>query len=279
MPKIVIYYQTFSGLLPLLYPETPLSALTVAAVHFGYNTDGSPYIHLNNDPPDSSKFDELWQELFDAANRHGIEVNLLVGGAGSAFQKLFADFKHFYPLLKTTLQEHPQVTGLNLNVEEIVELSQIQMLIRQLKSDFPNLRLTMAPLQSSLAQDQPGMGGFCYKDLWYSQEGHLIDYFNVQAYYDGGFTKQALDQMVDNGYPANRLVMCMLSNQVDVASAAEQARLMTEAYPDFGGVCDWELYNIQPNPSSWVTSMSHALTSKAAQEPTSWLVWLWSFLM
>ena len=42
----------------------------------------------------------------------------------------------------------------------------------------------MAPVQSSLEEDAPGMGGFIYKDLWLSPEGSLIDYFNGQFYGD-----------------------------------------------------------------------------------------------
>ena len=39
--------------------------------------------------------------------------------------------------------------------------------------------ITMAPVAYALQSDTTGMGGFCYKDLYKSKEGVLIDYFNV----------------------------------------------------------------------------------------------------
>ena len=55
------------------------------------------------------------------------------------------------------------------------------------------------------------MGGFIYKDLYSSEVGKLIDYFNGQFYMD--YSKGAYDIVVENGYPEEKVVMGMLMGQ------------------------------------------------------------------
>ena len=75
--------------------------------------------------------------------------------------------------------------GIDLDVEEYASLDNIKMLINQLDGDFGSeFIISMAPVQSSLQQDYPGMGGFIYKDLYNTKEGQRINYFNGQFYDD-----------------------------------------------------------------------------------------------
>ena len=67
--KIIYYYQTFTGLSPILNSKTITTThIYVSSIHFGLNKDKTPYIHLNNYPPDNSKFDPLWKECKLAAD-------------------------------------------------------------------------------------------------------------------------------------------------------------------------------------------------------------------
>lgn len=263
-PKIIYYYQTFCGLKSILVKDTCVTHIHLAATHFGYNPshDGHliPYIHLNNYPPDDPKFNSVWNDLVVAKNL-GIKVILMVGGAGSAFQQLFADFKNFYPLLKKTLIEFKAVIdGVDLDVEETCRLSQIKMLINKLDSDFgKDFIITMAPVQYSLENpNQPGMSGFLYKYLNNSPEGKRINYFNVQAY--SSYSLNSLQNIVKNDYSVEKIVMGMLTGQDFELIKTELGKMVSVYGNRFGGVFIWELYDAPPsgitNPSDWVTVMN-----------------------
>ena len=95
-----------------------------------------------------------------------IEINLLIGGAGTAFNRLFSDYECYYNLLKKSVETSLNfVDGFNLDIEEDVDINNIIKLVNNLKSDFPDKQITFAPLSSSIATDEPGMGGFSYKTL------------------------------------------------------------------------------------------------------------------
>ena len=115
--KIIFYYQTFKSLKPVLIKDTVVTHIHVSSVHFGTNTDGSPYIHLNDNDPDWSGFDTLWQELLEA-KQLGIKIVLMVGGAGGAFTDLFSNFEVYYGFLKKLLEEKDIFDGIDLDVEE-----------------------------------------------------------------------------------------------------------------------------------------------------------------
>ena len=89
--RIIYYYQTFSGLTSIHKQDTPVTHIHLSAIHFGNNPDGSPYIHLNNYPPDDKRFDSVWNEITIAHNL-GIKIVLMMGGSGSAFTDLFNNF-------------------------------------------------------------------------------------------------------------------------------------------------------------------------------------------
>ena len=99
----------------------------------------------------------------------------MIGGAGSAYQQLFSDYPKYYQMLKTTLEKHPVITGVDYDIEEECSLNDIRMLMRDIRRDFPHFTMSFAPVQSSLEDNYPGMGGFVYKDLWESK-GRKMDY-------------------------------------------------------------------------------------------------------
>ena len=237
--KIIYYYQTFCGLEDILKSEYKPDIIHLSSIHFGEN-----YIHLNNNPPNDPIFDSVWSDC-EKAGEAGVKIVLMIGGAGSAYYQLFSDYNKYYALLKETLSSHPVITGVDLDIEEECSLDNIKKLMLDIRHDFPHFSISMAPVQSSLEEDVPGMGGFIYKDLWLSPEGSLIDYFNGQFY--GDFSLESFETCVKNGYPSDKIVIGMLSSE-DFSNCITELIKIKNKYPDFCGVFNWEYFNSPPNP-------------------------------
>ena len=255
--RIIYYYQTLTDLSPILFEGTPVTHIFLSAFHFGNNPDGSPYIHLNNHNPFDEKFDKVWQQLSIAKHNYNIEIHIMLGGAGGAFVDLFSNFGTYYPMLIETIMKSKIVNGINLDIEEEVNLSDVKMLIDLFKRDIAyDFVISMAPVQGSLQGNGPGMGGFSYKDLRDSAEGKLIDFYCGQFYFDLG--GDCYDDCVQNGYPANQVVLGMIQDQ-PIDTAQKVVSYCAKKYPDFGGVFMWEYFDAPPdgtkNPGSWCKLM------------------------
>lgn len=269
--RIIIYYQTLISLQPIINilntkttwfslfsNQNLLSDITLASIHFGFNDDNTPYIHLNNDVPTSDKFISVYNEL-KTIKKYDVQINLLIGGAGSAFTDLFNNYNIFYPLLKSTITNTLEfIDGFNLDVEEEVTFDNIVKLVNNLKSDFPNKQIIFAPLSNSLATDEPGMGGFSYKELD-NKIGHLISYYNVQCY--GDYSLDLFNKMVNNGYLPEKIVMGMLTGQNFDLITSELEKI--SKINNFGGVAIWEYFNAPPGgtskPFEWLEEMEKIL--------------------
>ena len=254
--RIIYYYQTFTGLDPILHQNPETTHIHLSAVHFGTNPDGSPYIHLNDNTPDDPYFKTLWVDIKKASDL-GITIVLMLGGAGGAYSTLFSDFDVYYGLLTKTIKEHPEIKGIDLDIEEDVSLDNVKMLIKKLKDDFGNdFIIAMAPLGSSLGSDQPGMGGFVYKDLYNSPEGKMIDYFNGQFY--GSFLPIEYEDAINNGYPEEKVVMGMIYGQ-DFDQVCQTLKTLKEKYPKIGGTFVWEYFQAPPDgakdPGKWAKTI------------------------
>ncbi len=244
MCKIIYYYQTFSTLEPIIYSNT-ITHIHLSSIHFG-NQNNEPYIHLNDNSPYDSLFDNVWKELFIASNNN-IKIILMIGGAGGAFNDLFSNFEVYYSLLKNLINSKNIIDGIDLDIEESVSLDNVKMLINRIKKDFgPNFLISMAPIQTALQNDSPGLGGFIYKDLYSSLEGKLINYFNGQFYFD--YSKNAYDAVIENGYPEEKVVMGMLMGQDFDKIQIELKKLKEEYGSSFGGVFIWEYFGA---PNNW----------------------------
>ena len=166
--RIIYYYQTFSTLRPILDHPTccGVTHIHLSAFHFGTNKDGSPYIHMNNYPPQDKQFVDVWKEIEEAHNK-GIKIVLMLGGAGGAFEVLFSNYIVYSILLLQTFRNYPCIGGIDLDIEEEVQLDDVKKLIRLIRNEMgDSFIISMAPVQSSLESDEPGMGGFSYKDLY-----------------------------------------------------------------------------------------------------------------
>lgn len=254
--RIIAYYQTFNGLEDILVKNSPITHIHLSSIHFGKdpNTE-DPYIHLNNLSPYHSNFNKVWNQL-KQATKLGIKVKLMIGGAGGGYSTLFSNFDLYYGFLKKLLIDKQCISGIDLDIEEEVDLENVKKLMRQIKLDFgTRLSISMAPVQSSLQTDDPGLGGFIYKELLQSPEGSLIDYFNGQFYSD--YSLNAYESVIKNGYRSDMVVMGNLASSFP--SCDSEIKKIIDKYGNkFGGVFIWEYCFAPPNPGQW-SRLMHSL--------------------
>lgn len=252
--KVIYYYQSFVGLDQLLTHIQDTDVIIVSSIHFG--KDGErPYIHLNNNDPGNKIFDQLWLQT-KKASVQGCTIMCMMGGAGDAYNELFSDFDAYYPLLLKMIKDRPWIQGIDLDIEELVTIENIQKLINSLIRDFgTEFIITMAPISSTLQNDGSSMAGFNYKQLYQSEEGKYIHWFNTQCYYS--FSFDTYDSIIKNGYPPEKIIMGMESGQYDkdtFVNALSELNKIKEKYPQCGGAYDWEYLNAPPDkndPSQW----------------------------
>jgi hypothetical protein len=258
--KTAYYYQTFVGLEKLFTHLSDIDIINISSIHFDIDENKQGEIYLNDNIPTDKKFDHMWMETHKASVQ-GVTVMLMVGGAGGAYTNLFRDFDVYYPMLRDLLQSKPFISGIDLDIEEQVDIIDVRKMIRVLKRDFPDLKLSMAPISEAMQGSYPGMGGFSYKKLYQSPEGSEIDWFNVQCY--GSFSFDTYKSIIQNGYPPSKIIMGHESGQFtpeNFSVALEEVKKCLEAYPTMGGVYDWEYFNAPPDktdPSQWAKLMSN----------------------
>ena len=252
--KVILYYQTFTDISPILVVKSPVTHIHLSALHFGENNDGDPYIHLNNFSPYNDKFDSVWMNMAKAYQL-GINVKIMLGGAGGAYSTLFSNFNVYYSFLKELIQNKPFITGIDLDVEEETSLDNIKMLMSALKKDFgSDFTISFAPIQYAMQSDVPGLGGFSYKDLLNSKEGYMIDYFNGQFYND--YSEDSYNQVIENGYNPNGVVMGVEGSDNMEDNIKTIHSLYLKYGENFGGVFLWE-YDMAP--SDWASKMKDAM--------------------
>lgn len=263
MHRIIYYYQTFIPLSLILFSNPFVTHIHLSSIHFGVNNDTSPYIHLNDYPPNSSKFDNVWQNL-KVARENNIKNILMIGGAGGAYNYLFSNFEVYYKLLYDVIKKYP-IDGIDLDIEECVNLNDVKMLIKKVKKDFgKDFIISMAPISYALKTNNTGLGNFSYNELYNSEEGKSIDYFNGQFYGDYNFN--SYKKVIDNNYPPNKIVMGMLSEDVssNFCFTYNVVKNLSNTYPNFGGVFIWEYFNAPPDPNFpifWSFYMHRALNN------------------
>ena len=189
----------------------------------------------------------------------------MVGGAGGAFSLLFSEFETYYSLLKDTIQKYPQIVGIDLDIEEYVDINNVTKLIQRIDQDFgKNFIISLAPIQQALEKNTPGLGGFSYWDLYNSSVGKRIDYFNGQFYIN--YNIESYQNVIKNGYPSKKVNMGTLSSQFNSLNFNEFLEIIKnikKEYPNFGGVFIWEYFDAPPNksePFTWATRVFQILS-------------------
>jgi len=280
--RIVYYYQTqyyngnYVSLSPIWKQINPATGhpfttdVMIAAFHLGYNSDNTPYIHLNDNPPGDPMFTQMWQEAATLQS-YGVTVRMMLGGAAQgSYADLFSNWNTFYPILKQTLQQY-NLNGIDMDIEENVSLSNAQMLIDQLNTDFGSqFVMTMSPVASAF-WGGANLSGFSYQQLYQTPEGQRINWFNGQFY--SGFASlispSDYEHAVQGGFPAQVVVAGMIGNPVDgggfvpMPLVAQTVTKLTRQYSTFGGVACWEYFNALPgglaDPIEWSALMAEAM--------------------
>ena len=264
MQTITLYYQTFkknylSSIQWGLCPGADINInIIISAIHFGVDKDKKPYIHLNNHPP--SSFTDLWEDVQKAfITNKQLNISLMIGGAGGAYSTLLDSTKVvpvYYQLLKDTLKRYAFISSVDLDVEEPCKLEGITALCDMLKKDFPQLKLTFAPVAATLMYNSPGMGGFYYKDLLKSVR---VSSLHVQMYND--FSNTAYSQIVKNQY--TNLVLGMECQQYAMGRTAIMAQIKQMNRPR--GVFIWELGTLE-SPTKWIQDMYQCLQQQQKEK-------------
>ena len=261
--KTIYYYQTFVGLDKALDHIEDVDVLIVSSIHFANDSsndnEGKKSIYLNDNKPYDPIFNDMWLQT-EKASVQGTTIMLMMGGAGKAYKELFSDFDTYYPQLKQLIMEKSWIKGIDLDIEEHTSIDNVKMLINRLVKDLGNdFIITMAPVSSTMVSDGSSFAGFNYKDLYLSDEGQRIRWFNTQCY--NSFSMETYDKIINNGYPPEKVVMGMESGQFDdktFPNALVEVKKIKEKYPNAGGVFDWEYLNAPPDgsdPSQWARLM------------------------
>ncbi len=253
--RVIGYYQTFNNNVNFSQLcAAGLTAVHLASLHFGLEPDGQPYMHLNNLYPLDPALDFVWDQM-GAVKASGGKVMLMIGGAGGGYST-FLD-PHYTSactalLLNLLNVKRDTVDGVDLDVEEPVNLDALLSVVSVLRSQPRQLAISFAPIASSLQSDAPGLGGFSYGAI---RDLGCVAYFNGQFY--GAWGEGPYSEVVSNGYVPQTIVMGASAGQAN-ATLAELAATI-RAFPDMGGVYIWEIGAAEPTPLEWVRGVSNAL--------------------
>ena len=252
MKQLILYYQTFISL-KLLFDNNILPThIHVSSIHFGKNENNIPYIHLNDEDPNSSIFTAMWKEI-EIAHNLGVKIKLMIGGAGLAFQEMFSNFDLYYEMLKNVLKSHSYISGVDLDIEENVNLNDVIKLVNSLKKDFGNeFLISFAPVAFALQKNRTGMGGFLYNDLM-NAVGDKIENLNTQFYYD--FSVESYNEVIQNGYKPSQVILGITQNNTNEFEIVND---LCKKYKDFKGIFFWELVLLN-NPINWIKKMKNIL--------------------
>ncbi|KAJ9620144.1 hypothetical protein H2203_007909 [Taxawa tesnikishii (nom. ined.)] len=276
-PRVVLYHQTVHrdgrpvSLLPLVTEQTGVTHVIVAAIHLN---EGPENITLNDDPPESEKYNTLWSEVA-WLQATGVKVLGMLGGAAKgSFARLdgndTARFESYYAVLHALIRRH-SLNGLDLDIEEEMSLPGVIRLIDRLKSDFgPSFLITLAPVATALVPNQPHLSGFSYAVLE-AARGASIAWYNTQFYCGWGDASTTLhyDVIISCGWRPDKVVVGLVTNPANGAGHVDRARMedvlrvLRAKYPTFGGVMGWEYFNALPGdaarPWEWAGHMARTI--------------------
>jgi len=280
--RVIYYYQTqysngvYVSLAPIWRTKNPNTGapfttdVIIAAFHLGYDDNGRPSIHLNDNVPGDPMFDVMWPQVH-RLQHFGITTRMMLGGAAQgSYANLFANWTTFYPILRQTLK-HYRLNGIDLDVEENVTLPQIERLINKLNTDFgPSFEITLAPVATALTNG-PNLSGFSYPALYASKVGPDIAWFDTQFYSGFGSlgSVSSYENVINFGYPPDIVVAGMLANPQDGSGFVQMRTVentvsqLVATYPTFGGVFAWEYFNALPGgpskPAQWSKVFGQAM--------------------
>ena len=267
---------TFS-LIDRVKPRIEKVIIYFSSLHFGVDINGKKYLHLNDQDVNTLKpFLSQLNNFICHYSSTQLEFRFMLGGAGGAYQALFSDFEAYYGLLRDFFLNNKFISGVDLDVEESLSnssqdsLQKIRKLIKRIHTDTHGFmersrgfNITLAPVASSLANNGPGMGGFCYKDLLGTEEGEMISGLNVQVY--GCFNKDTFRTMFNNNYPPKLITIGMLGDEytsvTEFLTAMSIVEDMPKIFKSVQGFILWESGDTAIDPYQWTRAVLRAIDS------------------
>ncbi|KAH8602193.1 glycoside hydrolase superfamily [Bisporella sp. PMI_857] len=287
-PRIILYTQHRAqtngealSLLPLIEQKTGVTHVIVSSLHIH---DLAGNINLNDDPPHSPKYDDLWKET-RILQAQGIKVMVMVGGAaaGSYSKQTLGGndtvFQAHYESLLGFLRRY-SFDGIDLDIEEFIDMDVPLRLLKALHRDMgPSFILTMAPVAIALEyNDAINLSGFNYFDLDTNATDAsgkpLVNWYNAQFYSNFGdaSTPNTYQWIMRKGWNPERVVMGVLTNSndgngfVETKQVVETVRHLRREFPGFGGVYGWDYFDAGmgevdggKEPWQWVQIIRDAL--------------------
>lgn len=278
--RVICYHQTiipggnsYVSMLPLVENNTGATHVILAAIHINEEPGN---ITLNDDPPDSSKYDPLWAEV-PLVKRGGLKVMGMLGGAAQgSFQRLDGDsdqFERYYGPLLNIIRRYG-LDGLDLDVEEEISLQGIIRLIDRLKADLgDDFIISLAPVAAALL-GVGNLSGFDYRELEQARASKIA-WYNAQFYNGWGPAEdpRMYAAIVAQGWAPRRIVYGLLTNPgngsqgyVPQEKIGPVLGILVQQFPTFGGVMGWEYFNALPGerakPWHWAAEMSLSMGMK-----------------
>ncbi|KAK7057578.1 endo-beta-N-acetylglucosaminidase [Favolaschia claudopus] len=281
--RVAVYYQTqydksMASNSPFGHYVSPLPLLTLVThiflAAFHINTDKS--IHLNDDPPEATKFTQMWQDL-GQMQAQGVKVLGMLGGAApGSYSNLASDFNAYYAPLRDYISEF-HLDGMDLDVEQRTDISVIEHLITQLKADFGNdFIITLAPVATAMTEGS-NLSGFDYVVLDKAMKSQIA-WYNVQFYSGFGslFPDTQYINIINSGFEPNRVVASVLTSPangggyISIDQVVSSAKDLSSRYGfNFGGINGWEYFNSLPDatqPWQWAQTIKNAMADIAARK-------------
>jgi len=288
--RVICYHQTiipgggsYVSMLPLVENNTGATHVVLAAIHI----NGEPGdITLNDDPPDSPKFDPLWAEV-PLVKQGGLKVMGMLGGAAQgSFQRLDGEsdqFERYYRPLLDIIRRY-ELDGLDLDVEEEMSLQGVIRLIDRLKADLgDDFIITLAPVAAALL-GAGNLSGFDYRELEQARASKIA-WYNAQFYNGWGPAEdpRMYAAIIAQGWAPRRVVYGLLTNPgngsqgyVPREKIGAVLGILVQQFPTFGGVMGWEYFNALPSerakPWQWAAEMSLSMGMKDVLTAASQLV-------
>ncbi len=227
-------------------------------IHFGYFTFNNKELKLNGKAPNDLSYDKLWFDLGISTEKNINCVMVL------DVNNMDTNYNYYYNLLREFIKEQEIIIkGIDLDVENKISLNNIKKLINNISEDFPELLISISTVGYSM----------CVKDLettyadekeWSyslfnkSLEALNIDYYTC-AFNEDDFTIDSFQDMIDNGFDANKIVMGCNSKYFQDYDNYYELRCIAKKYPNIGGTF---IKYFEDSPYKWDLSVWLCINSK-----------------
>jgi hypothetical protein len=248
--KVIFYLNTYNN-------EIKIYNTYASHIHFGYFHFSNLKLYLNKKNPNDAYFNEMWFDL-GISNEKNIKCIMVLN-----VKYIENDYNIYYNRLKEFIKTNTIIKGIDLDIENKISLENIKKLINDIKRDFPNLLICISTTGYSM----------CVKDLetiyadekeWSyslfnkSPEALNIDYYTC-AFNEDDLTIDSFQDMLDNGFPPEKIVMGCYSKYFQDYDNYYELRCIAKKDINFGGTF---IKYFNDSPYKWDLSVWLCLTSK-----------------